>query len=196
MLKSPVQLQLGPGQMYRGGHVQQRRGPCTCLCWLWRQVSRYHFVLSICWWSSRPWSRVSLMEAALWREEFTYMKFGRSYTVTLPRRSVFYRCQANESLFHSVIQDWYEWLSRPNFPLSPPPFPLPCVCPWPKVKSIILHIKSTICFDITMHANFKALILSREERVYHIIHLCRQHDLNLQWIWSSIDSSFLQILPD
>ena len=29
------------------------------------------------------------MEAALWREEFTYMKFGRSYTVTLPRRSVF-----------------------------------------------------------------------------------------------------------
>ena len=136
------------------------------------------------------------MEAALWREEFTYMKFGRSYTVTLPRRSVFYQCQTNESLFHSVIQDWYEWLSRPNFPLSPSPFPLPCVCPWPKVKSIILHIKITICFDITMHANFKALILSEEERVYHIIHLCRQHDLNLQWICSSIDSSFVQILPD
>ena len=31
-------------------------------------------------------SRLPLMEAALWKEEFTYMKFGRSYTLRLPRR--------------------------------------------------------------------------------------------------------------
>ena len=31
-------------------------------------------------------SRLPLMEAAMWKEEFTYMKFGRSYTLRLPRR--------------------------------------------------------------------------------------------------------------
>ena len=48
------------------------------------------------------------------------------------------------------------------------------------IHLFFLHIKITICFDISMQANFKALILSEEERIYHIIHLCRQHDLNLQ----------------
>ena len=33
-------------------------------------------------------SRSPLMDAALWKEDFTYMKFGRSYTLRLPRRFV------------------------------------------------------------------------------------------------------------
>ena len=79
MLKFPVQLQRGPGQMYRGGHVQQGRGACTRLCWLWRKVSRHHFVLGdhqdlgagCLWWrlpfgekSSPTWS---LAGVTLWR---------------------------------------------------------------------------------------------------------------------------------
>ena len=49
------------------------------------------------------------METALWREEFTYMKFGRSYTVTLPRRSVFIDVKQMKVFFTtSFIQDWYE----------------------------------------------------------------------------------------
>ena len=49
------------------------------------------------------------MEAALWREEFTYMKFGRSYTVTLPRRSVFFDVKKMIVFFTPwFIQDWYE----------------------------------------------------------------------------------------
>ena len=78
MLKFPVQLQRGPGQMYRGEHVQQGRGACTRLCWLWRQVSR-HLVLGdhqdLCpgcpWWrlpcgerSSPTWN---LAGVTLWR---------------------------------------------------------------------------------------------------------------------------------
>ena len=33
-------------------------------------------------------SRSPLMDAALWKEDFTYMKFGRSYTLRMPRRFV------------------------------------------------------------------------------------------------------------
>ena len=95
----------------------------------------HHFVLSdhqdLCpgclWWrlpcgerSSPTWS---LAGVTLWRFP------GGRFFIDVKEKKVFFT--------PSFIQDWYEWLCRPNLPLSPSPFPLPCVRPWPQVKSII-----------------------------------------------------------
>ena len=118
----------------------------------------------------------------MWREEFTYMKFGRSYTVTLPRRSVFidvkqmkvfftlsFRIGTNDSvdqiflfLHHHFLYHVYVHDPRLNQSFHP---------------NHHLLLKG---YDKSMHA--KASVLAEEERVYLFIHLCRQHDLNLPYM--------------
>ena len=177
MSKFPVQLQYEPGQMYRGQYLQQGRGACTRLGWLWRQVSRHHFVLGdhqdlgagCLWWrlhcggrSSPTWS---LAGVTLWRfPAGRFLSMSSKWKSFSLRHS--FRIGTNDSvdqiflfLHHHFLYHVYVHDPRLNQSFHP---------------NHHLLLKG---YDKSMHE--KASVLPEEERVYLIIHLCRHQHLNL-----------------